>query len=116
MLLLPVFSREGILPSLRRPLAERDEGLIFVKGVTLYSDCLPVLHRLYELNRLPAPSRHQPLGDELEHENSRNETRAVLGSGRSNEDKPAVNAGATKNEERGLRKEVGACPSHTGEE
>jgi hypothetical protein len=107
MPLLPVFSREGILPSLRRPLAERDEGLVFVKGVALYSDCLPVLHRLYELNRLPAPSRHQPL-TENESEVVPNTKKQPSGVG------SAANAAATKIEERGLREEAAGAeePAH----
>lgn len=50
--LLPVFSREGTLPTLHRPLAVLDSGLIFSKGTALYTNCLPVLHRKYELNLL----------------------------------------------------------------
>ncbi|KAI5819227.1 hypothetical protein BZA77DRAFT_234467, partial [Pyronema omphalodes] len=46
---LPVFYREGILPSLHRPTKQLDNGLVFTKGVVLYSDCMPVMHRKYEL-------------------------------------------------------------------
>lgn len=53
--LLPVFSREGTLPTLHRPLAVLDGGLVFSKGTALYTDCLPVLHRRYELNLLQLP-------------------------------------------------------------
>lgn len=53
--LLPVFSREGTLPTLHRPLAVLDSGLVFSKGTALYTDCLPVLHRRYELNLLQLP-------------------------------------------------------------
>jgi hypothetical protein len=53
--LLPVFSREGTLPTLHRPLAVLDGGLVFSKGTALYSTCLPVLHRRYELNLLQLP-------------------------------------------------------------
>jgi hypothetical protein len=48
---LPVFYREGILPSLHRPTKQLDNGLIFTKGVVLYSDCMPVMHRKYELGQ-----------------------------------------------------------------
>lgn len=54
--LLPVFSREGTLPTLHRPLAVLDSGLIFSRGTALYTDCLPVLHRKYELNLLQLPT------------------------------------------------------------
>lgn len=54
--LLPVFSREGTLPTLHRPLAVLDNGLIFSRGTALYTDCLPVLHRKYELNLLQLPT------------------------------------------------------------
>jgi len=50
--LIPVFHREGTLPSLHRPTAALDDGRVFSKGVVLYSDCLPVLHRKYELGEL----------------------------------------------------------------
>jgi len=50
--LIPVFHREGTLPSLHRPTAVLDNGRVFSKGVVLYSDCLPVLHRKYELGEL----------------------------------------------------------------
>lgn len=53
--LLPVFSREGTLPTLHRPLAVLDSGLIFSRGTALYTNCLPVLHRKYELNLLQLP-------------------------------------------------------------
>lgn len=48
---LPVFYREGILPSLHRPTKQLDNGLVFTKGVVLYSDCMPVMHRKYELGQ-----------------------------------------------------------------
>lgn len=54
--LLPVFSREGTLPTLHRPLAVLDSGLIFSRGTALYTNCLPVLHRKYELNLLQLPA------------------------------------------------------------
>lgn len=54
--LLPVFSREGTLPTLHRPLAVLDNGLIFSGGTALYTNCLPVLHRKYELNLLQLPT------------------------------------------------------------
>jgi len=47
--LLPVFYREGTLPSLHRPNAELDSGCVFSKGVVLHTDCLPVLHRKKEM-------------------------------------------------------------------
>ncbi|KAG0124714.1 hypothetical protein HOY82DRAFT_581765 [Tuber indicum] len=50
--LLPVFSREGTLPSLHRPGALLDNGLVFSKGVALYMDCLPALQRSIETSPL----------------------------------------------------------------
>lgn len=48
--LLPVFSREGALPPpLSHSSAELDNGMVFSKGVALYTDCLPVLQRRHEL-------------------------------------------------------------------
>ncbi|KAA8908994.1 hypothetical protein FN846DRAFT_636839 [Sphaerosporella brunnea] len=52
MTLLPVFMREGTLPSLHRPNAVLDQGLVFSKGVALYADCAPVLQRKHELGSL----------------------------------------------------------------
>ncbi|PWW79301.1 hypothetical protein C7212DRAFT_355344 [Tuber magnatum] len=50
--LLPIFSREGTLPSLYRPGASLDNGAVFSKGVALYMDCLPVLQRSIETSPL----------------------------------------------------------------
>jgi hypothetical protein len=52
MILLPVFMREGTLPSLHRPTAALDQGMVYSKGVALYSDCAPVLQRKRELDSL----------------------------------------------------------------
>jgi hypothetical protein len=52
MILLPVFMREGTLPSLHRPTAQLDQGIVYSKGVALYSDCAPVLQRKQELDSL----------------------------------------------------------------
>jgi hypothetical protein len=52
MALLPVFVREGTLPSLHRPNAVLDHGLVFSKGVALYADCAPVVLRKHELGLL----------------------------------------------------------------
>lgn len=46
--LLPIFSREGTLPSLHRPGASLDSGVVFSKGIALYMDCLPALQRSIE--------------------------------------------------------------------
>ncbi|PUU82238.1 hypothetical protein B9Z19DRAFT_1062049 [Tuber borchii] len=46
--LLPIFSREGTLPSLHRPGASLDSGVVFSKGIALYMDCLPALQRSVE--------------------------------------------------------------------
>lgn len=58
--LLPVFSREGTLPTLHRPLAVLDGGIIFSKGTALYTDCLPVLQRRWELNLMQLPLPMMP--------------------------------------------------------
>jgi len=50
--LLPIFSREGTLPSLHHPGASLDSGVVFSKGVALYMDCLPVLQRSIETSPL----------------------------------------------------------------
>ncbi|CUS06821.1 unnamed protein product [Tuber aestivum] len=50
--LLPIFSREGTLPSLYRPGASLDTGVVFSKGVALYMDCLPALQRSIETSPL----------------------------------------------------------------
>jgi len=50
--LLPIFSREGSLPSLHRPGASLDTGVVFSKGVALYMDCLPTLQRSIETSPL----------------------------------------------------------------
>ncbi|KAG0637955.1 hypothetical protein HOY80DRAFT_888728 [Tuber brumale] len=50
--LLPIFSREGTLPSLYRPGASLDNGVVFSKGIALYTDCLPALQRSLETSPL----------------------------------------------------------------
>lgn len=55
--LLPIFSREGTLPSLHHPGASLDSGVVFSKGIALYMDCLPVLQRSLETSPLgPVPA------------------------------------------------------------
>ncbi|RPB02251.1 hypothetical protein L873DRAFT_1878398, partial [Choiromyces venosus 120613-1] len=50
--LLPIFSREGTLPSLHRPGASLDDGFVFSKGIALYMDSLPALQRSIETSPL----------------------------------------------------------------
>ena len=48
--LLPLIYREGTVPSVTHPDAVLDDGRVFTPGVALFSDCLPVLHRIMELH------------------------------------------------------------------
>lgn len=58
--LLPVFFREGTLPSLHRPTAALDNGKVYSFGIALYTDCLPMLHRRWELKQIVGPA---PISD-----------------------------------------------------